>query len=89
MLPEHRFAKLLHQAKQTQIAGCVYHNASNKPSLYTDHQCDRDQFPRVIGRTLIEHTDEVYCVKFSSDGRKLLSVSSDARIIIWDVEVCF
>ncbi|KAI5854194.1 WD40-repeat-containing domain protein [Tricharina praecox] len=86
MIPEHRLASLLQQVKKTQIANCLYHNTSNPPSLYSDHTCDRNQFPLLTIQTLSDHTDEVYCVKFSHDGTKMASASKDKTIIIWDVK---
>jgi WD40 repeat protein len=87
MIPEHRLASLLQQVKQTQISNCLYHNTSNSPSLYSDHTCDRNQFPSLTVELLSDHSDEVYCVKFSNDGTKMASASKDKSIIIWDVEV--
>jgi WD40 repeat protein len=87
MIPEHRLASLLEQVKQTQISNCLYHNTSNSPSLYSDHLCDRSQFPLLSIEVLSNHADEVYCVKFSNDGTKLASASKDRNIIIWGVEV--
>lgn len=87
MIPESRLASLLQQVKQTQISNCLYHNTSNSPSLYSDHTCDRNQFPSSTVEILSDHVDEVYCVKFSNDGTKMASASKDKSIIIWDVEV--
>ena len=87
MIPEGRLASLLQQVKQTQIDKCLYHNTSKSPSLYSDHICDRNQFPSSIAQCLLDHADEVYCVKFSNDGTKMASASKDKSIIIWDVEV--
>ncbi|KAF8540353.1 WD40-repeat-containing domain protein [Trichophaea hybrida] len=86
MIPEHRLSSLLQQVKQTQISNCLYHNTSNSPSLYSDHTCDRNQFPSLTVELLSDHADEVYCVKFSNDGTKMASASKDKSIIIWDVE---
>ncbi|KAI5780824.1 WD40 domain-containing protein [Geopyxis carbonaria] len=86
MLPAHRLASLLQQVKETQISNCLYHNASNPPSLYSDHTCDRNQYPMLTTQVLANHADEVYCVKFSNDGQRLASASRDKSIIIWDVE---
>ena len=36
--------------------------------------------------TLLGHTDEVWCVAFSSDGRSLVSGSADKTIKLWDVQ---
>lgn len=87
MIPEHRLASLLHQVKQTQISKCLYHNTANSPSLYSDHKCDRNQFPLATVQVLKDHSDEVWFVQFSNDGTKLATSSKDNTVIIWDLEV--
>lgn len=87
MIPEHRLASLLHQVKQTQISRCLYHNTANSPSLYSDHICDRNQFPLSTIQILKDHDDEVWFVQFSNDGTKLATGSKDNTVIIWDLEV--
>lgn len=87
MIPEHRLASLLHQVKQTQISKCLYHNTANSPSLYSDHKCDRNQFPLATVHVLKDHSDEVWFVQFSNDGTKLATSSKDNTVIIWDLEV--
>ncbi|KAI5838083.1 WD40-repeat-containing domain protein, partial [Morchella snyderi] len=86
MIPEHRLASLLHQVKQTQISKCLYHNTANSPSLYSDHICDRNQFPLSTIHILKDHDDEVWFVQFSNDGTKLATGSKDNTVIIWDLE---
>lgn len=87
MIPEHRLASLLHQVKQTQISKCLYHNTANSPSLYSDHKCDRNQFPLATVQVLKYHSDEVWFVQFSNDGTRLATSSKDNTVIIWDLEV--
>lgn len=87
MIPEHRLASLLHQVKQTQISKCLYHNTANSPSLYSDHKCDRNQFPLATVQVLKDHSDEVWFVQFSNDGTRLATSSKDNTVIIWDLEV--
>ncbi|CUS10601.1 unnamed protein product [Tuber aestivum] len=87
MIPEHRLASLLHQVKQNQLSKCLYHNTANSPSLYTDHHCDRNQFPLSTVEILTDHKDEVWFVQFSNDGTRLATGSKDYTVIIWDLEV--
>lgn len=46
MIPESRLEHLVEQALDVQRDACVFHNTLNSElSLYTDHQCGRDQIP--------------------------------------------
>jgi WD40 repeat protein len=86
MIPQHRLATLLHHVKREQLAKCLYHNSDKSPSLYTDHACSIQEFPSTTTELLSDHSDEVYCVKFSHDGTRMATASKDKTIIIWDVE---
>jgi hypothetical protein len=85
MLPKHRLADLLHQAEEAQLHNCVYHTLPGRPSLYTDHICDKSMFPSECVLELNEHSGEVWKVAFSHDGTKMASCGSDQFVIIWDV----
>ena len=85
MLPEHRLAVLLEQVKESQITNCLYHSSASSPSLYSDHFCDRSQFPCEIILELDKHPGEVWQVLFSHDGSRLASCGSDPAVTIWDV----
>ncbi|KAJ6007430.1 hypothetical protein N7540_011406 [Penicillium herquei] len=84
MIPQHRLAILLDQVKQAQINNCMYHNIAHPPSLYSDHSCDRSDFPLEIGASLTQHTDEVWHCGFSHDGTKLVTAGSDKMVLIYD-----
>lgn len=84
MIPDHRLAVLLDHVKQNQINQCLYHNTASVPSLYCDHICDRNAFPRHATFNLTKHTDEVWYVEFSHDGTKLATASKDRSVIIYD-----
>lgn len=85
MLPEHRLAVLLHQVKGHQISSCLYHNTASSPSLYQDHNCDRNHFPVHQIRELDKHTGEVWHVKFSNDGTRLATCGKDGTCVIFEV----
>ncbi len=85
MLPEHRLAILLHQVKANQIGACLWHSSAAPPSLYSDHICDRRQFPTENVLELDEHDGEVWQIAFSHDGKRLASCGSGKQVIIWDV----
>ncbi|KAG6048586.1 hypothetical protein E4U39_007233 [Claviceps sp. Clav50 group G5] len=87
MLPEGRLAVLLQQVKQSQINNCIYHTAASSPSLYSDHICDRSNFPTEV---VLELPDagmgEVWEVQFSHDGSKLASCGSTNVVSIWETQ---
>ncbi|KAL9046650.1 MAG: hypothetical protein Q9214_000567, partial [Letrouitia sp. 1 TL-2023] len=84
MIPEHRLAVLLDQIKHAQIAKCLYHNPSTSPSLFSDHMCDRSQFPLRTILELDQNMDEVYSLEFSHDGRKLATCGKDKDVLVYD-----
>ncbi|KAG0029255.1 hypothetical protein BGZ82_008052 [Podila clonocystis] len=88
MVPEHRLETLLKQATEQQVKNCCYHDSrSDAPySLYSDHVCDKVGIPSVTRQVLEGHTNEVWYISFSHDGKYLASTSVDYRVIIWDLE---
>jgi len=88
MIPPRRFVTLLDQARLHQISQCIYHNAPITPqhfSLYADHTCDTDLFPRITTTILQVHTDEVWSLEWSHSGKFLASASKDKSVIVWSV----
>ena len=86
MIPRRRFSTLLHQARLYQRQRCVYHNSplnSASFSLYSDHRCNKSDFPRITTTILQVHTDEVWNIQWSHDGAYLASASRDKSAIIW------
>ncbi|KAJ4293588.1 hypothetical protein N0V90_008871 [Kalmusia sp. IMI 367209] len=84
MIPEHRLAALLDEVKDGWISNCLYHNTADSPSLYVDHNCDREEFPMKSVLELKNHRDEVWYLKYSNDGTKLASTSKDKTVVIYD-----
>jgi WD40 repeat protein len=90
MIPPRRFVTLLDQARLHQISQCIYHNAPITPqhfSLYADHTCDTNLFPRITTTILQVHTDEVWSLEWSHSGKFLASASKDKSVIVWSVGV--
>lgn len=90
MLPPRRLDTLLTQARVYQRSTCAYHQAASPAdsfSLYVDHSCTRAQFPTLTSHILAEHTDEVWRLEWSHDGRHLASTSQDKTAIIWKIGV--
>ncbi|KAK4788562.1 hypothetical protein SAY86_019881 [Trapa natans] len=87
MIPERRLEHLLEQTLILQRDACIFHNSEDKGmSLYKDHQCGRDQIPCRTLQVLQAHTDEVWFLQFSHNGKYLASSSSDCSAIIWEVD---
>ncbi|XVF16783.1 hypothetical protein REPUB_Repub10bG0062000 [Reevesia pubescens] len=87
MIPERRLEHLVEQALVLQRDACVFHNSLDKEmSLYADHQCGRDQIPSQPLQILQAHTDEVWFLQFSHNGKYLASSSNDRSAIIWEVD---
>lgn len=84
MIPEHRLARLLDQVKQSQINRCLHHNSAVPPSLYSEHMCDRDDFPLRTMFELDSHSDEVWYLEFSHDGKKLATASKDGTVLVYE-----
>jgi WD40 repeat protein len=86
MIPEHRLSVLLDEVKNGWIENCLYHNTAASPSLYLDHNCERDDFPTRAILDLKHHKDEVWFLQYSNNGRKLASTSKDTTIIIYETD---
>ncbi|PHH71751.1 hypothetical protein CDD80_5011 [Ophiocordyceps camponoti-rufipedis] len=86
MLPEHRLAVLLDQVKQRQIDTCLYHTAIMPPSLYSDHFCDKRNFPSEMAIELTDLMGEAWQVQFSNDGSKLAAGGARESVMIWETE---
>ncbi|KAL3487885.1 WD domain protein [Aspergillus germanicus] len=84
MIPDNRLATLLDHVKQNQINQCLYHNTALPPSLYSDHMCDRNDFPLSTRLELTRHSDEVWHCQFSHDGTRLVTAGRDNSVIIYD-----
>ncbi|KIW29355.1 uncharacterized protein PV07_05174 [Cladophialophora immunda] len=84
MIRDHRLAELFDHIKQSQINQCLYHNTAEPPSLYSDHICDREDFPSRTFLQLEDHTGEVWHVQFSHDGTKLATASQDQTVNIYE-----
>jgi len=81
-----RLEILLTQALQYQISQCKFHNSSKlEISLMHDHQCKNNQIPTVCIKTIMLHTNEVWNVFFSLDGKLFATISRDNVVFIWSI----
>eukprot|EP00850_Spirogloea_muscicola_P013079 SM000087S23361 [mRNA] locus=s87:252103:261379:- [translate_table: standard] len=87
LIPERRLERLVEQALQAQREHCELHNTFEEAfSLFADHKCGRDEIPSRASLVLDAHTDEVWYLQFSHDGKRLASASKDQSVIIWEIE---
>lgn len=84
MIPKNRLAELLTELKEHTINNCTWHNIKAWPTLYTDHNCDRENFPLAPLVVLERHTDEVWFLAFSNDGTRLATAGKDRQVIIYE-----
>ncbi|KAJ4839349.1 hypothetical protein Tsubulata_008288 [Turnera subulata] len=90
VIPEKRLEHLVEQALVLQRDACIFHNSLDGDiSLYSDHQCGRDQIPSQTLQILEAHSDEVWFLQFSHNGKYLASSSNDRSAIIWEVTLTF
>ncbi|XP_016486873.2 WD repeat-containing protein 26 homolog isoform X1 [Nicotiana tabacum] len=88
IIPEQRLIRLVEQALDLQLDACRFHNSLvGEMSLLTDHQCGRDQIPSQTLQILRNHSDEVWFLQFSHDGKYLASSAADCSVIIWEVKL--
>ncbi|CAH8392268.1 unnamed protein product [Eruca vesicaria subsp. sativa] len=86
MIPEKRLECLVENSLHIQRDSCVYHNTLDSDlSLFADHQCGKHQIPSQTIQILESHTDEVWFVEFSHNGKYLASSSKDQTAIIWEI----
>ncbi|XP_012068552.1 WD repeat-containing protein 26 homolog isoform X2 [Jatropha curcas] len=87
MIPEKRLEHLVEKALDVQRDSCVFHNTLDSDlSLYSDHQCGRNQIPSQTMQILEAHSDEVWFLQFSHKGKYLASSSKDQSAIIWEIK---
>lgn len=86
VIPPHRLATLLDQAKRAQISRTNYWLDDKSFSLYKDFADDISAFPTAAAHILKDHEDEVWYLEFSHNGKYLASSSADQTVIIWDVD---
>lgn len=86
MIPEHRLASLFDDFKHNQITNCRYHNSKATRSLFVDHTCERDLFPRHEIASFDGQVGEIWCVAFSHNGKFLAVCGKKPNITIFDAE---
>lgn len=85
MLKQDRLLSLLEQALKSQLAGCMYHNSRTAiPSLLEDYNVGLEQIPTKTIHQLCEHTDEVWHIAFSNNGKYLASCSKNGVTLVWE-----
>uniref|UniRef100_A0A6N2NA01 CTLH domain-containing protein n=1 Tax=Salix viminalis TaxID=40686 RepID=A0A6N2NA01_SALVM len=87
-IPPTRLESIVEEVLDLQRGACLFHNVFDRDlSLYLDHQCGRGRLPSSIKQILQVHTDEVWFLQFSHNGKYLASSSKDKSAIIWQASV--
>lgn len=87
MVPKNRLATLLNQAEQFRLSRWNYRVKDELPrSLISDYSANKNGkiVPHTVQK-LTEHTDEVWFVSFSHNGKYLATASRDSTVIVWRV----
>lgn len=87
LVPEARLEDLIEQALLVQLDKCPYHNSRGplRMSLFTEFSAGPEQLPTELTQVLTDHTDEVWAVQFSFDGRWMATASKDGSALLWAV----
>jgi WD40 repeat protein len=86
MVPGKRLEHLVEKALDAQCDACLFHNTLDSDlSLYSDHNCGKDQIAFETLQVLEAHTDEVWFLQFSHRGKYLASSSKDQTAMVWEV----
>ncbi|EEB06430.1 WD repeat protein [Schizosaccharomyces japonicus yFS275] len=85
LIPKNRLVTLLDQAKTFQIQKQLCHNVLRDFSFYTDYEVDDSQIPQITTHIFEEHTDDVWHISYSHNGRYLVSASRDRTAVVYDV----
>lgn len=90
MLEDGRLESLLKQSIRYQVSTCKHHDYDKKDykySLLEKHKCGKTPLPNILLCSILHHSDEVWYVSVSPNGKKLASVGKDKEINIWDLKV--
>ncbi|WAQ85831.1 hypothetical protein PtA15_6A460 [Puccinia triticina] len=83
LLPHQRLPHLHEQSKTLQRLQCLCHVTNPPISLLSNHTCSRSAFPTETSHVLSQHTDEVWRIEWSHNGRRLASADRAKTCIIW------
>ncbi|KAJ4887698.1 transducin family protein / WD-40 repeat family protein [Raphanus sativus] len=87
LVPERRLECLLENELVRQRMNCDMHSVPDTDlSLFSCHHCDEQNIPSETLQILSEHTDEVWFLAFSNDGKYLASSSKDKTAILWEMD---
>eukprot|EP00835_Amoeboradix_gromovi_P002246 NODE_123_length_18841_cov_0.279693.p3 type:complete len:521 gc:universal NODE_123_length_18841_cov_0.279693:5974-4412(-) len=85
MIPHRRLEELILQSFEFQKLQCLYHNNSNEYSLFNNHKCSSDLFPRNVICSINAHSSEIWSINWNSAGDCLASGGKDNIVKLWSV----
>ena len=85
MIPHRRLEELILQSFEFQKQQCLYHNNNEDHTLFVDHQCSSDLFPRHIKCEISAHSSEIWALTWNPSGTLLASGGKDAIVKLWDI----
>lgn len=88
MIPKFRLFKLIQQAISYQKSVNLYDFGSiaKPPSLFEDVRSDKTLFPNKVVKQLTDQKNEVWYIRFSNDGSKLVTTCIDHTLLVYDVQ---
>eukprot|EP01025_Chloroclados_australasicus_P049508 TRINITY_DN5643_c0_g1_i3.p1 TRINITY_DN5643_c0_g1~~TRINITY_DN5643_c0_g1_i3.p1 ORF type:complete len:577 (+),score=52.06 TRINITY_DN5643_c0_g1_i3:111-1841(+) len=86
LIPPGRIEELIERALSAQVEQCLYSNdPCPKLTLLQDYSVGLEQLPLQKLQSLDEHSNEVWHVQFSEDGKYLASSCKDGAVRIYEV----
>eukprot|EP00834_Sanchytrium_tribonematis_P000104 NODE_3_length_80033_cov_0.932970.p20 type:complete len:351 gc:universal NODE_3_length_80033_cov_0.932970:27666-26614(-) len=85
VIPQNRLENLLQQSFELQKQNCTYHSDNCQFSLFQDHKCSSEFFPRKVSLQIQGHDSEVWALAWGNKTHYFASGGKDAKIKVWDL----
>ncbi|KAF4656484.1 hypothetical protein FOL47_008896 [Perkinsus chesapeaki] len=90
-VPPGRLMTLLGYATQYQLDNCLnhdltsYHHHHNELTLLEDHHCPTPKVTLAAAQIIKKHSDQVWYMALSNNGRMVATCGKDKSVILWSV----